>query len=458
VKTREGQQYDELVHHIQDLEHQKLSAERELRSVQHLLDQQKKLSSRRLTQLKTIQTLNLGVFSGLREHEIYQLTCQSVVHQVGWDVAMVITMSGGRGNIVASYQATEKQLAHLKDYLHQNPVVMEAYTHHQALSTHGSEEKHNLVLRSLFQSDTVVMLPILFGEHCYGYLVACDTHTHLGEAVQHASSDDTDFLASMANLLAYAVQQSSSLLSLEEQNAKLRQLDELKDSFISITSHQLRTPLSIIKWILSILQTDRALTPHTEQLKLVGQAYETNERLIHVVNDLLNVSRIQEGKLPHNPQPADMSAFVTELIGNAERLFTAKGVRLERELPANLPALQLDPILFKEAVQNLLDNALDYNAQSDGWVKVVTGTRENEGEQTVFLTITNPGPGISDEEHHKIFEQFYRSQEAITMHPNGNGLGLYLAKAIVTQHQGTLTCESVPGETTTFTIEIPVNP
>lgn len=457
MKTREGQQYEHLVHHIQELEHQQLTLERELRAAHHQADQQRKLSSRRLTQLKTIQTLNLGVFSGLQESEIYKLACQSVVHQVGWDTAFVITMSGGRGNVVASYQATEKQISHLNDYLHQNPVVMEAYTHQHSLSSLNGDDRHSLVLRSLFQADSVVLLPILFGEHCYGYLVACDTHVHTDEKeIAHTSQEDTEFLASMANLLAYAVQQSSSLLNLEEQNAKLRQLDELKDSFISITSHQLRTPLSIIKWILSILQTDKVLETHTEQLKLIGQAYETNERLIHVVNDLLNVSRIQEGKLPYNPQPADLSSFVHELLGNAERLFTSKGIELKLELSDSLPALQLDPILFKEAVQNLIDNAMDYNLPEKGWVKVASGVQEDGKEKVAFLRISNPGPGIAKDDLHKVFEQFYRSPQAISMHPNGNGLGLYLAKAIVNEHKGHLICDSSDG-TTTFTITIPIN-
>jgi signal transduction histidine kinase len=457
VKTREGQQYEHLVQHIQELESQKLTLERESRALQHQLEVQRGLSSRRLTQLKTIQTLNLGVFSGLREEEIFKLACQSVVHQVGWDTAFVITMSGGRGNVLATHQATEKQISHLKDYLHQNPVVMEAYTHHQSLSTRNATAKQVLVLRSLFQAEEVVMLPILFGEHCYGYLVACDTHIITSKiAVRHDSQEDTEFLASMANLLAYAIQQSTSLLTLEEQNAKLRQLDELKDSFISITSHQLRTPLSIIKWILSILQTDKVLEPHKEQLKLIGQAYETNERLIHVVNDLLNVSRIQEGKLPYNPQPADLSSFIHELTGNAERLFASKSIELQLDLADNLPALQLDPILFKEAIQNLLDNAMDYNLTEGGWVRVSTRLEASDEGKHVYLEISNPGPGISKEELHKVFEQFYRSPKAIVMHPNGNGLGLYLAKAIITEHKGELFCNS-SSELTTFTVTIPVH-
>src|SRR5207253_1335481 len=140
-------------------------------------------------------------------------------------------------------------------------------------------------------------------------------------------------------------------------------------------------------WILSILQTDKALESLTEQHKLIDQAYETNERLIHVVNDLLNVSRIQEGRLPYNPQPSDIIGMVRELCVNVERLYQAKGVRLETDLQEGIPMLELDPILFKEAIQNLLDNAMDYNQPADGWVRVVV---RREGER-VFLKVINAG-------------------------------------------------------------------
>ena len=441
-----GNQYQSLVSHIHDLEQRLHDAEVEVRKQAALLEKQAVLAARRQTQLKTVQTLNLAVFSGLEEKDVYQLACQSVVHQIGWDVAFVVTLKAGRGAILASYHATEKQLAHLQDYLHQNSVLTEAYAHHTSLVTHQAQDKQALVLRSLFQADEVVALPILFGEQCFGYLVAGETST----AGTH-THEEIDFLAGVATLLAYAVQQNVSVTNLEEQNRKLRQLDELKDSFISITSHQLRTPLSIIKWILSILQGDKVMQPFPDQLKMISQAYETNERLIHVVNDLLNVSRIQEGRLPYNPQPADIAVFIKELCDNAKPLFTSKNVQLQVSIDGTIPTLELDPILFKEAVQNLLDNAIDYNLEEKGWVSVDI----HQDEEHIFVDIKNPGEPIAQEEQAKIFEQFYRSPQAITMHPNGNGLGLYLARAIIAEHKGTLLLSSSTPEATVFTITLP---
>jgi len=440
-------QYEALVRHIQELESALSDAERTARHHSHDFQEQQTVAAQRLVQLKTVQTLNLAVFSGLEETEIYQMACQSVVNQIGWDVAFVVTMSGGRGNVLASHHATEKQLAHLNDYLHQNAVITEAYAHQTALITHRAQDKQSLVLRSLFQAEEVCAVPILYGQRCFGYLVAGETST-----VNTHSHEDIDFLAGLATQLAYAVQQNVSFSNLEAQNKKLRQLDELKDSFISITSHQLRTPLSIIKWVLSILQTDKELEPHTEQLKMIAQAYETNERLIHVVNDLLNVSRIQEGKLPHNPQPADLKVFIQEICDNAKPLFAAKNLRLDVNIPDNLPTLDLDPILFKEAVQNLLDNAMDYNNPEDPWIEI----KVTHEDSLVFLAVRNGGKSIPLEDQSKIFEQFYRSPQAVNIHPNGNGLGLYLAKAIIVEHGGTLQLTSSTDEATVFTITLPV--
>ncbi len=444
--------YESLIERIQELEGELAETRHRYVAAQHTEHQQRRLAARRLTQLKTVQTLNLGAFSSLKEADMFALACQSTVRQLGWDSAFVFSITTGRSRIRASYQATEKQLRHIEDYIGQTGAVADAYSNRISLNTYRSNDASALALRSLFQSEEVVAHPIVFGGQCSGYLAVC-SHTGFSNMQEEAhGQEDIEFLASMASLLGHALQQSTSLISLEEQNAKLRQLDELKDSFISITSHQLRTPLSIIKWILSILQTDKSIEPLAEQRKLIDQAYETNERLIHVVNDLLNVSRIEEGKLPYNPQPANLGEVMQELCANMARLYEPKGIRLTVEIDKGLPQLPLDPILFKEAVQNLLDNATDYNLPQEGWIYV--GARL-DGDW-VRLTVKNPGPGISPAELEKIFVQFYRSPGAITMHPNGNGLGLYLARAIIEQHGGTLECESAPGADTVFTASIPL--
>lgn len=443
-----GQQsYEQLVEHIATLEHEKQGLEQQLRTIEHDTANQRKLSAKRLLQLKTLQTLSLGMFSTLQPKDIYDLTCQTVVHQLQWDAAFIVHFSANRGVITAAYQATQKQLDNLRDYLGDSVQFKEAYAQRVALSTYDSSDTSSLALRALFQTDEVVAMPIQFGDQLDGYLVAC----HHSQRIQARSHEDLDFLAVLASEIAHAVQNSHNFTSLEEQNKKLRELDELKDSFISITSHQLRTPLSIVKWILSILQSDKVLEPHPEQRKLIDQAYVSNERLIHVVNDLLNVSRIHEGRLPYTPQLTDVKIILRDLCTASQKMAESREVTIEPSIDDPTPLLQLDAILFKEGVQNLIDNAIDYNIPQ-GYVRVGLSHSEKE----VSITIANSGSGISEEEMKKIFQQFYRSPDGMKQQPNGNGLGLFLTKTIIEQHGGTLACESILNKETVFTITLPV--
>lgn len=441
-------EYQALIAHIQELESRVAQLERQEKAAVLAASSAETMASRRLTQLKTLQTLSLGVFSALSDRDVYALTCQVVVEQLGWDFAVAISFAGGREVILASHHLNEKQTAHLRDHLATSPVLTNAYAQRLSVVTHKSNDPQTLALRALFQADEVVACPIQHGGHVYAYLVAGETN----ENSRHAD-DELDFFAAVATLAAYAVQQASNLHNLEEQNVKLRQLDEMKNSFISITSHQLRTPLSIIKWTLSILQSDEAIKKLAEQAKMIDQAYETNERLIHVVNDLLNVSRIQEGRLPYNPQPAKLNDFIQEVTGNAESLIRSKGINLELKLATELPDLSLDPILFKEVLQNMLDNATDYNLSEKGWVRIETAL---EGEN-VSIVMTNSGQPIPPEERERIFQQFYRSPQAVSQRPNGNGLGLYLARAIVEQHGGALVLLQSEAAGTSFKITLPAH-
>ena len=187
-----------------------------------------------------------------------------------------------------------------------------------------------------------------------------------------------------------------------------------------------------------------------KQLKLIEQAYESNERLIHVVNDLLNVSRIEDGNLPYNPQLTDLRAMLNDIKVTSEKTCLAKKLHLECVIPEKLSLVELDPLLFKQVLQNLMDNAIDYNIEN-GWVKIEVF--EVGGE--IQLEISNSSEGISKEDLKKIFDQFYRSPEAIRIQPNGNGLGLYLTRAIMRQHGSDVLCESdQETKVTKFTIRL----
>jgi signal transduction histidine kinase len=286
-----------------------------------------------------------------------------------------------------------------------------------------------------------------FGDHLYGYLIVC---AHTQKALKR-TQEDLDFLSTLASQVAHAVQFSNSFKDLEDQNTQLRHLDELKDSFITITSHQLRTPLSIVKWILSILQSDKELAHMPEQNHLINQAYSSNERLIHVVNELLNVSRVQDGKLPCSPQLIDVVPLLRDLANSATKMGADHHISVTAEIEPGLPLLCLDPLLTKQLFQDLMDNALDYN-QDNGWIHL---SAKREAGKLVIVFV-NSGMGIGEEDSRKVFDQFFRGPEAMRQQPNGNGLGLYLARAIVDSHQGKIDFKSSPGESTTFTISLPI--
>ncbi|HSI20578.1 MAG TPA: GAF domain-containing sensor histidine kinase [Verrucomicrobiae bacterium] len=426
--------------------HQSGADTEQISSLKHQLVQARASAAKRYVHLKAVESLSQGTLGQLKEDQIYQLLCQTAVQQLKWDGAVVVEV---HKNVClrATFHLNQRQKRTLETDLTSIPDFLRVYAHQEALFTKDKDDAVSLALRTIFHTDEVAGAPIRFGDQLFGYLLVC-AHTSRNT---ERDVEDLTFLKSIAALAAHAVENSRSLVDLEAQNVKLRQQDELKNSFISITSHQLRTPLSIVKWILSILEGDQEVKKLTEQHKLIEQAYVSNERLIHVVNDLLNVARIQEGKLPYAPQLTDLKVMIHELISGTEKLAENKKVTFHHSIEKEVPLLQLDPILFKEAIQNVLDNALDYNQEGgEVWFTL------DSDDSFVRLVVTNTGMGVAELEQQAIFNQFYRSKDAVKVYPNGSGLGLYLSRAIVRQHGGDVTCVSEPGKETTFTISLPL--
>ena len=171
--------------------------------------------------------------------------------------------------------------------------------------------------------------------------------------------------------------------------------------------------------------------------------------------------------MAHNPITSNLIDLIKDQVVSYERLLRGKNLELRLDLPHQLPEMKLDPILFKEALQNLLDNAMDYNQELGGFVDLTVTEAEHEygqiegqgkvtthAEPSILIRVTNPGLDIPKEEMEKIFDQFYRSSQALQHHPNGNGLGLFLAQAIIQQHGGKIEVESQKG-LTSFTICLP---
>lgn len=240
---------------------------------------------------------------------------------------------------------------------------------------------------------------------------------------------------------------------LAEANVELKRLDRSKTEFISIASHQLRTPLTAIKGFISLLlEGSYGAVPKGIE-EILNKVYTANERIIDLVEDLLNISRMESGRLTYEYAEVDMCAFLNELRDTFAITAEKKGLKLSFECPDSsvIPPVWIDRQKSFEVVSNLIDNALKYTREGSVCVRaeVVHGT--------VRVSVTDTGIGISNEARQYLFSKFTRGEESEKMFANGTGLGLYVGKAMMEAQGGRISVESEGvGKGSTFSVEFPI--
>ncbi|MBL7155034.1 MAG: GAF domain-containing protein [Candidatus Portnoybacteria bacterium] len=239
--------------------------------------------------------------------------------------------------------------------------------------------------------------------------------------------------------------------SLREANIRLEQLDKAKSEFISLASHQLRTPLSIIKGYISMILEGTWGETNKKQKEHLEKVYLSNERLIKLVEDLLTVSRIESGRLDFNFQPLALDNLTESMVKEFSQMSAKKGLYLKYLKPEKpLPLVKVDSLKIRQVIQNLIENAIHYTKK--GGATILLKAEKNK----VRFSIQDTGIGISSEEQVTLFEKFSRGKEVTKMHTEGAGLGLYLAAKLIDAHQGKIWVESQgKGKGSTFYFELP---
>jgi len=225
----------------------------------------------------------------------------------------------------------------------------------------------------------------------------------------------------------------------------------MKTEFISLASHQLRTPLSAVKWFGEMLMDGDAGKLTKVQEKYVSKINESNEREIQLVNALLNVSRIESGKIIVSPKPTNLKKMVEGILSDMKVNIAGENKVLQYTIDKNVPEVVIDADLIRHVYSNLLNNALKYT-NDGGKITVQIYLKGNK----VITEVKDNGIGIPKEEQKRIAEKFFRGSNALKKETEGSGLGLYLAKTIVESSGGTIWFDSVEGKGTTFKFSLPV--
>ncbi|MEK7090532.1 MAG: HAMP domain-containing sensor histidine kinase, partial [Patescibacteria group bacterium] len=240
-------------------------------------------------------------------------------------------------------------------------------------------------------------------------------------------------------------------LDLSRANKELLDLDELKSHFVSTAAHQLRTPLTGLKWSLNELIDPEAGGLNEEQEKIVNDMISANNRLIDLVNNLLDLSRLEEGREVFTLKKQDIILILENVCDRFQKIADEKGIELTLEKPPESMALTVDKEKFIIAVSDIVENAIKYTFPGGRvLVRIIAGGKE------LNIEVSDTGIGIPAKDLKHIFNRFFRASNAVSLETYGTGLGLSVAKEIVEKHNGSIAVESEEGQGTKVTITLPL--
>lgn len=332
------------------------------------------------------------------------------------------------------------------------------------LVTDELSSRHKRVSEKLDEVNIALISRLQTHQEVVGYLV-CGPKSR-GDAL---TSQDIELIRVASGELAVAVQNAlrfdeishfneklkqeieEATAQLRESNRKLKKLDEAKDEFISMASHQLRTPLTSVKGYISMVMEGDAGRLTGPQQKLLQEAFTAAQRMVYLIGDFLNVSRLQTGRFMLESKRTDLAQIVNEEVTQLSSTAARRNITVQYHHPVQFPIVTLDENKMRQVIMNFIDNAIFYSRPSS----TVDVTLVNTGHEIRF-EVHDTGIGVPQSEQHKIFSKFFRAENARRVRPDGTGIGLFMAKKVIAAHGGSMIFESKENKGSTFGFVLPI--
>ena len=243
-------------------------------------------------------------------------------------------------------------------------------------------------------------------------------------------------------------------VGIERDITREKEIDSAKTEFVSLASHQLRTPLSAINWYTEMLLSEDAGPITDTQREYLNEVSHGSRRMVELVNALLNVSRIELGTFAVQPEPTDVVELARDVLNELKPKISEKKLFIEEKFSEHLPKVLVDPKLTRIVFQNLLTNAVKYTPEEG---KITVSIALGEDGKMFTISVSDTGYGIPAEDRPRIFTKLFRASNIREKETDGTGLGLYIVKSIAEHSGGTVTFTSKEGKGTTFTLMLPVS-
>ncbi len=409
--------------------------------------------------------------SASKENNIPQLVCDLLVKEAQFSLAAIYLADSSKSYAGLATISSEEFIDDvtkqaLKGQVGSVSILPQsgnAFSHAVATGTIQMLSSLKSVNPSLPDETDVHLMTVL----STGTLFACPlkgSGGHIGVLLlgsPDAKNDVPDYTKNLVDRLASTisiavenhlldVELQAATARLKIQNAKLKELDQTKDEFISMASHQLRTPLTTVKGYLSMILEGDIGQVDPKQKELIQRAFDGANKMVYLISDLLNVSRLQSGKFVIDNKPTDLPKVVESEINQLLQQAKTRGVELIYNKPAAFPTLNLDENKMRQVVMNFADNALYYTPKGG---KVTVNLEATD--QAINFTVTDNGLGVPKEVQPQLFSKFYRAENARKMRPDGTGLGLFMAKKVIVAQGGAIIFKSQEGKGSTFGFSLP---
>ena len=261
-----------------------------------------------------------------------------------------------------------------------------------------------------------------------------------------------NFILEVTNISMIINGEKSGTLVILHNVSRERLVEKMKSEFVTLAAHQLRTPTSAIKWSLQMLLKGDLGELKERQKKIIEKTYKTNDKVIRLIKDLLNLAQIEEGKFLSKIALSDIEDIIQLVINANKKRIEEKKLKLEfKKLENRLPKVMLDVEKMKIAIENIFDNALRYTFSGG---KISISLKYNKKE--IEVKIQDTGLGIPRDQQSKVFTKFFRATNIMKVDTEGTGLGLYIAKNIIEVHGGRIWFESEKDKGSTFYFTVPV--
>lgn len=360
--------------------------------------------------------------------------------------------------IVASYDRPYKDLS-IPLSRKTNPLVQAFSSKQTKFSDTFSSLYEGLVTKSISKKiqteariKTTVIYPLVTENRKIGVLLLAMNRTY-----KDLTNFEKEAIDSFVEVLAVSLDKALVYDELRIANQKLRELDVAKSEFMSIASHQLRTPLAGVIGYLSMLVEGDYGAMQPDQAKVINEIYQASQRLVRLVNTFLNVTRIEAGRFTMNFTQNNLVDVVSAEVKELQPTADKKGIQLIYQAPPQVMTAAVDADKIRDVFLNLIDNAIKYTQEGSVSVFVETTPSEHAKADKVHFFVKDTGVGIDPHDAEHLFQKFVRGSGIARVQPNGSGLGLFIVKKIVEAHNGRVWVSSDGvGQGTTFHVELPM--